>query len=61
MDLIKQDLIALGINMDVFSSERSLVESGAVQHAIDQLQADGHLYNGVLRAKGQRARRLGAA
>ena len=48
MDVIKQDLIALGINMDVFSSERSLVESGAVQHAIDQLQAAGHLYTGVL-------------
>ena len=48
MDVIKQDLIALGIHMDVFSSERSLVESGAVQHAIDQLQAAGHLYTGVL-------------
>ena len=48
MDVIKQDLIALGINMDVFSSERSLVESGAVQHAIDQLQAAGHLYKGML-------------
>ena len=48
MDVIKQDLIALGINIDVFSSERSLVESGAVQHAIDKLQAAGHLYTGVL-------------
>ena len=48
MGVIKQDLIALGIHMDVFSSERSLVESGAVQHAIDQLQAAGHLYTGVL-------------
>lgn len=48
MDVIRQDLIALGIQMDVFSSERSLVESGAVQHAIDQLQAAGHLYTGVL-------------
>ena len=48
MDVIRQDLIALGIHMDVFSSERSLVESGAVQHAIDQLQAAGHLYTGVL-------------
>ena len=48
MYVIKQDLVALGINMDVFSSERSLVESGAVQHAIDQLQVAGHLYTGVL-------------
>jgi arginyl-tRNA synthetase len=48
MDVIKQDLIALGINMDVFSSERALVESDAVQHAIDQLQVAGHLYTGVM-------------
>ncbi len=48
MDVIKEDLIALGIDMDVFSSERSLVESGAVQHAIDQLHAADHLYTGVL-------------
>ena len=48
MDLIKQDLIALNINMDVFLSERLLVDSGAVQHAIDQLQAAGHVYTGVL-------------
>ena len=48
MQLIKQDLVSLGINMDVFSSERANVQSGAVQHAIDQLQAGGHLYTGVL-------------
>ena len=28
MAVIKQDLIALGVNMDVFSSERLLVDSG---------------------------------
>ena len=45
---IKTDLLALGIRMDQFSSERALVSSGAVQRAIDKLQQDGHLYQGVL-------------
>ena len=44
----KDDLMALGIKMDKFSSERSLVNSGAVQRAIEKLQQDGHLYHGVL-------------
>ena len=45
---IKTDLLALGIRMDQFSSERALVSSGAVQRAINKLQRDGHLYQGVL-------------
>lgn len=48
MNLIRDDLSGLGIQMDVFSSERALVESGAVQAAMDNLQKNGHLYRGVL-------------
>ncbi|MDC1383524.1 arginine--tRNA ligase [Candidatus Puniceispirillum sp.] len=48
MQGIKSDLQKLGIKMDRFSSERDLVNSGAVQHAIDKLQKSGHLYQGVL-------------
>ncbi|MDB2469226.1 arginine--tRNA ligase [Alphaproteobacteria bacterium] len=48
MQGIKTDLLALGIKMDQFSSERALVDSGAVGRAIDKLQQDGHLYQGVL-------------
>ena len=48
MTTIKSDLLALGIHMDTFSSERALVQSGAVQHAVDRLKASGHLYFGVL-------------
>ena len=48
MQGIKSDLLKLGIKMDTFSSERDLVNSGAVQHAIDKLQNSGHLYHGVL-------------
>ena len=45
---IREDLMALGIDMDRFSSERELVESGAVQAAINRLEAAGHVYRGVL-------------
>ena len=48
MAMIREDLAGLGIEMDVFSSERALVERGAVQAAMDRLQQDGHLYRGVL-------------
>ncbi len=48
MALIRDDLLGLGIQMDVFSSERALIENGAVQAAMDKLQRDGHLYRGVL-------------
>ena len=50
MQGIKTDLLALGIKMDQFSSERAIVNSGAVQRAIDKLQQDGHLYQGVLQS-----------
>ena len=48
LQVIKSDLLNLSIKMDTFSSERSLVNSGAVQRAIDKLQQNGHLYQGVL-------------
>ena len=55
MQGIKDDLMALGVKMDKFSSERSLVNSGAVQRAIEKLQQDGHLYQRCApTAKGQR-------
>ena len=48
MDGIARDLQALGIRMDRFSSERSLVESGAVQAAVDRLVTQNDVYRGVL-------------
>ena len=47
---IRDDLMALGVQMDKFSSERNLVSSGAVNRVIEKLQQDGHLYHGVLQA-----------
>ncbi|MHA1598251.1 MAG: arginine--tRNA ligase [Alphaproteobacteria bacterium] len=48
MDLIRDDLAALGIEYDVFMSERALVASGAVDAAIADLEGRGLIYEGVL-------------
>ncbi|MFM9844633.1 MAG: arginine--tRNA ligase [Dongiaceae bacterium] len=45
---IREDLVLLGIRQDVFSSERNVVESGAVERALNKLEDDGLLYVGVL-------------
>src|SRR5690606_4633730 len=48
MDLIRDDLAALNIHHAVFSSEKALHDSGAVQGAFDRLQQRGLIYTGVL-------------
>ncbi|GAA0588394.1 arginine--tRNA ligase [Caenispirillum bisanense] len=48
MALIKEDLLVLGVEHDVFTSERGLVEAGTVQAVLDDLQARGLVYEGVL-------------
>ena len=45
---IKIDLDRLGIKMDVFSSERALVEGGMVDKTMDRLSSEGLVYEGVL-------------
>ena len=45
---IREDLAALGVHHDVFSSERALFQSGAVDTAIARLDEKGLLYEGVL-------------
>ena len=55
MDRIRSDLAALGVCHDVFASERSLVEAGAVDAAFADLEARGLIYTGVLEPpKGKR-------
>jgi arginyl-tRNA synthetase len=44
LDDIKEDLAEFGVHFDTWFSERELEESGAVQHAIDRLRENGHLY-----------------
>jgi len=48
MDLIREDLSALGIKHDVFTSERKMVEAGKVDEALKALEARGLIYTGVL-------------
>jgi arginyl-tRNA synthetase len=48
MASVRQDLEALGIEQDVFVSERSLVEAGAVDDVFKALEERGLIYTGVL-------------
>ena len=48
MESIRTDLAALGVVPDVFTSERRLVQAGAVDHVIERLDAQGLLYEGIL-------------
>ena len=56
LSMIKQDLEALGVHHDVFTSEKRLIEDDKVDHAIDFLQSKNLLYKGVLeKPKGESA------
>jgi len=48
MDLIRQDLAALGVGMDVFYSEKSLYGTGRIEAAIEDLRDKGLIYKGTL-------------
>ncbi|HEU0222418.1 MAG TPA: arginine--tRNA ligase, partial [Paracoccaceae bacterium] len=50
MAMIRDDLAALGVTMDVYFSERSLYGTGRIEAALEQLRARGLLYEGVLEA-----------
>ncbi|MGH7043356.1 MAG: arginine--tRNA ligase [Acetobacteraceae bacterium] len=48
MRAVRQDLAALGVTPDVFTSERALVATGAADTLIERLRGDGLIYEGVL-------------
>ncbi|RBO52739.1 arginine--tRNA ligase [Rhodovulum sp. BSW8] len=48
MDMIREDLAALGVTMDVFSSEKALYGTGKIEAALDRLKGMGLIYEGVL-------------
>src|SRR6056297_92540 len=55
MDLIRADLKALGVEMDVFFSEKSLYGTGLIEAAIEDLRGKDLIYRGVLEPpKGKR-------
>ncbi len=48
MDLIREDLGALGVKHDVFTSERELVGSGSNDEVVEELQSRDLVYMGTL-------------
>ncbi|MEM6587939.1 MAG: arginine--tRNA ligase [Pseudomonadota bacterium] len=48
MELIRGDLAALGVEMDVFYSEKSLYGTGRIEEALAALEEKGLIYEGVL-------------
>ncbi|MBJ2150522.1 arginine--tRNA ligase [Paracoccus sp. IB05] len=48
MGMIREDLAALGVRMDVYSSEKALYGTGEIEAAITELRAKGLIYEGVL-------------
>ena len=48
MTEVREDLRLLGVQQDIYSSERALVASGAADAVIHRLQTDGLIYEGVL-------------
>ena len=48
MGMIREDLAALGVRMDVYSSEKALYGTGEIETAIERLRAQGLIYTGTL-------------
>ncbi len=48
MAIIRQDLESLGIQMDIYFSERSLDDGGRIDAALEELDRRGLIYEGVL-------------
>lgn len=48
MNLIKSDLMKLGVKHDIFTSEAELISDGMVEEAITHLEAKNVLYKGIL-------------
>jgi len=49
MELVREDLITLGIKQDVFFSEKSLHENGGIQAGLEQLKEKDLIYTGILK------------
>jgi arginyl-tRNA synthetase len=48
MAMIREDLAALGVTMDVYASEKALYGTGRIEAALDRLREAGLIYEGVL-------------
>jgi arginyl-tRNA synthetase len=50
MESIREDLISLGVNIAVFTSERELADQGKVEDALGFLESKNLIYEGILEA-----------
>ncbi|MFN3642216.1 MAG: arginine--tRNA ligase [Gemmobacter sp.] len=48
MAMIREDLAALGVRMDVYASEKALYGTGRIEAALERLRGLGLIYEGVL-------------
>ncbi len=48
MEMIRADLAALNVRMDVYSSEKALYGTGKIEAALEALRAKGLIYEGIL-------------
>ncbi len=48
MAMIRTDLAALGVTMDVYASEKALYGTGRIEAALERLREQGLIYEGVL-------------
>jgi len=48
LEMIREDLALLGVEMDVFSSERAVTNSGRIEQAVERLRGMGLIYEGML-------------
>ena len=48
MGMIREDLAALGVRMDVYSSEKAIYGTGRIEAALDTLRGMGLIYEGTL-------------
>jgi arginyl-tRNA synthetase len=48
MAMIREDLAALGVTMDVYSSEKALYGTGQIEAALERLKGLGLIYQGTL-------------
>lgn len=48
LGMIRDDLAALGVEMDVYFSEKSLYNTGRIEGALERLRQKGLIYEGVL-------------
>ena len=48
LGMIREDLAALGVEMDVYFSEKSLYNTGRIEGALERLRQKGLIYEGVL-------------